>query len=116
MNRFIEMCCEECHHSDKNPCEHFIQCSTEGALCHHTAECSEKIKDLNQRLIFKKHDKPLIFIGMGTCGLASGANKVKLEIEKYLAASNIEADIIPTGCIGYCAEEPIVEVKLPGKP
>jgi NADH:ubiquinone oxidoreductase subunit F (NADH-binding)/(2Fe-2S) ferredoxin len=54
-------------------------------------------------------------IGMGTCGLASGAAKVKEAIEAELKKLNIEATIEGTGCIGYCAVEPIVDIKLPGK-
>jgi len=52
---------------------------------------------------------------MGTCGLASGADKVKTAIESELAKLKIEALIVPTGCIGYCAKEPIVDIKMPGK-
>ncbi len=57
----------------------------------------------------------LLIIGMGTCGLASGAAKVKEAIEAELKKLNIEAIIEGTGCIGYCAVEPIVDIKLPGK-
>ncbi len=52
---------------------------------------------------------------MGTCGLASGANKVKKSIEEELTKLNIEATIVPTGCIGFCAKEVIVDIKLPNK-
>jgi (2Fe-2S) ferredoxin len=50
---------------------------------------------------------------MGTCGLASGADKIKKAIEEELAKKNLKAEIIPTGCIGLCAKEVIVDVKLP---
>ena len=52
---------------------------------------------------------------MGTCGLASGAAKVKEAIEAELKKLNINAHIEATGCIGYCAKEVIVDIKLPGK-
>lgn len=73
----------------------------------------ESWNHLNQNLSFNEYETPLIFIGMGTCGLASGAKEVYDEIEKELKEKNIQAQIMPVGCIGYCKKEPIVEVKLP---
>ena len=115
MNSFLEKCCEECWHSKDRPCDLYIRCCTEGPLCHHNEDCKKKIKSLNKRLKYEEHDVPIIFIGMGTCGIASGAQKVKEAIEAELQKLNIDAYIIPTGCIGFCAKEVIVDVKLPGE-
>ena len=51
-----------------------------------------------------------IFIGMGTCGLATGAGKVKTAVEKWAQAHSVKLPITPTGCIGYCQVEPIMDV------
>jgi NADH:ubiquinone oxidoreductase subunit F (NADH-binding)/Pyruvate/2-oxoacid:ferredoxin oxidoreductase delta subunit/(2Fe-2S) ferredoxin len=51
-----------------------------------------------------------IFIGMGTCGLATGAGHVKTAAEKWAAARGHALEITPTGCIGYCKAEPIMDV------
>ena len=51
-----------------------------------------------------------VYIGMGTCGLATGAGEVKTAVEKWAAARAVKLDIIPTGCIGYCKAEPIMDV------
>ncbi len=51
-----------------------------------------------------------VFIGMGTCGLATGAGHVKTAVEKWAAARGIAVQITPTGCIGYCKAEPIMDV------
>jgi len=115
MKDFNQLCCEKCWHTTEKPCEHFIQCCTEGPLCHHDEKCKQEISSLRKRLKYEEHDKPIIMIGMGTCGLASGAAKVKEAIEAELQKLNIEATIEGTGCIGYCAVEPIVDIKLPGK-
>ena len=115
MNSFIDKCCDNCWHSSEKPCDLFVRCCTEGPLCHHSSECENKIKALNNRLKYIQHDIPIIFIGMGTCGLASGAKKVEEAIVKELDKLNIKAHIEPTGCIGYCAKEVIVDIKLPGK-
>ena len=114
MKTFLDICCKECWHSAKNPCEQFIACCTEGPLCHTDENCKNEFIELNKRLTYKVHDLPVIFIGMGTCGLASGADKIKTAIEQELTKLNIKAVIVPTGCIGYCAREVIVDVKLPG--
>ena len=61
------------------------------------------------------NSEPIIFIGMGTCGLAAGAqdtyNSLKNEIQKY----KIKAKVIPVGCVGTCFAEPILDIKMPGK-
>ena len=51
-----------------------------------------------------------VFIGMGTCGLATGAGEVKTAVEKWAAARSAAVQITPTGCIGYCKAEPIMDV------
>ncbi len=113
MKNFLELCREKCTHSSENPCEQFIACCSGGPLCHQDDECHDLILNFNRKLRYEIHSKPLIFIGMGTCGLASGANKVKEKIEQELGRLEIEADIIPVGCVGYCAVEPIVDIKMP---
>ena len=56
-----------------------------------------------------------IRVAMATCGIAAGAKPIMDFIASALEKRNIEADIIPTGCMGYCYAEPTVEVTLPGK-
>ena len=115
MNSFFEKCCDECWHSSEKPCEMFVQCCTEGPLCHHSEECERKRKSLNKKLRYEENDVPVIFIGMGTCGLAAGAPKVEEAIKAEITKLNLEALIVPTGCIGYCAKEVIVDIKLSGQ-
>lgn len=115
LKSFLDICCGECGHSAEEPCDQFITCCTEGPLCHNSPECERKIKELNNRLTFKTHEKPVIIIGKGTCGLAAGANKVEEAITAELKKKNIDAEIVTTGCVGFCAREPIVDIKLPGK-
>jgi NADH-quinone oxidoreductase subunit F len=115
MKNFDQLCCEKCWHTPQNPCEHFIQCCTEGPLCHSDEKCREEISSLRKQLRYEQHELPIIIIGMGTCGLASGAGKVKETILEELKKLNIDAIVESTGCIGYCAVEPIVDVKLPGE-
>ena len=115
MKTFVEILGEKCWHSPEKPCEQFIACCTEGPLCFHDQKTKDRIQEFNKKLTYQVHDKPVIFIGMGTCGLASGASKVKTAIEEELKNLGIKAEIVPTGCIGYCAKEVIVDIKLPNQ-
>ncbi len=59
-------------------------------------------------------EKPLIYVGAGTCGLGAGAGKTLNSIKQYVEDKSIDAEIIEVGCIGLCAAEPIVDIQLPG--
>jgi NADH:ubiquinone oxidoreductase subunit F (NADH-binding)/(2Fe-2S) ferredoxin len=59
-------------------------------------------------------DKPIIYIGTGTCGLGAGAGDTANAAENWLKSKNIDAEIIKTGCIGLCSAEPIMDVQMPG--
>jgi len=77
-----------------------------------------KNKDLTgQFSILKREkiDKPMIYVGAGTCGLGAGAAETIAAIKAYLKTKKLDADIMEVGCIGLCAVEPIVDVQLPGK-
>ena len=115
MKSYKEACCDECWHSKDKPCDLFVNCCNEGPLCHTSEKCKAELKELKQRLKYELHEDPIIFIGMGTCGLASGAQKVEMAIRAELHKQGINAIIEPTGCIGYCAREVIVDIKLPGE-
>lgn len=63
----------------------------------------------------EKIEKPIIYVGAGTCGLGAGAGQTIQAINVYLKNKNIDAEIMEVGCIGLCAVEPIVDVQIPGK-
>jgi len=58
-----------------------------------------------------------ILVGMGSCGIAAGANKVfnlfNHEVEKR-GLKNVVVKKV--GCLGLCFSEPNVEVKMAGLP
>ena len=59
-----------------------------------------------------------IIVGMGTCGIASGA---KIILDKFITLLNEKgiaenAIIRQTGCMGHCENEPTVEVIVPDMP
>ena len=57
-----------------------------------------------------------VVVGMGTCGIASGARPVLSAIATAVQEQNLgHINVTQTGCIGNCKYEPLVEVIEPGK-
>ncbi|NLK46450.1 MAG: (2Fe-2S) ferredoxin domain-containing protein [Treponema sp.] len=59
-----------------------------------------------------------IVVGMGTCGIAAGAKETLDAFIKAAESKNIASNVIirQTGCMGFCANEPTVEVLAPDMP
>jgi len=51
-----------------------------------------------------------ILIGMGTCGIAAGAQAVYDFLIEMKDVYQYPIDVLPTGCLGMCMFEPMVEV------
>ncbi len=60
-------------------------------------------------------DRPVIYIGAATCGLAAGAGELLMIIDDELERLGARATVVPVGCIGMCFAEPFVDVQLPGR-
>jgi NADH:ubiquinone oxidoreductase subunit F (NADH-binding)/NAD-dependent dihydropyrimidine dehydrogenase PreA subunit/(2Fe-2S) ferredoxin len=60
--------------------------------------------------------RPKILVGMASCGLAAGADEVYAAIGEEIASLQLPYVLAPTGCIGWCSQEPLVDVRLPHKP
>ncbi len=84
-------------------------------LLHPTNDYPKYISEKLALLRREKVDKPVIFVGAGTCGLIAGAAETLATVKQYLADHKIKADVIEVGCIGLCSAEPLVDVQLPGK-
>lgn len=54
-------------------------------------------------------------VGMGTCGIVSGAKETMTFFNDAFRKRSISAVVTQTGCMGYCHSEPTVEITLPGK-
>jgi len=57
-----------------------------------------------------------ITVGLGACGIAAGAQKTLSALEEAIAARALDVDLSITGCMGMCYREPLVEVRIPGRP
>ncbi len=60
-------------------------------------------------------EKPVVFVGAGTCGLGAGAGKTLAAIKDFLAQRKLNADVVEVGCNGMCSDEPIVDIQIPGR-
>lgn len=79
---------------------------------------TDKLAKEEELISFHRRDKvtmPVIFIGTGTCGIVAGAGETISAVKQYLQEKRIAAEIVETGCIGMCINEPIMDVQLPGK-
>ncbi|MDD6312273.1 MAG: (2Fe-2S) ferredoxin domain-containing protein [Firmicutes bacterium] len=75
-------------------------------------EIRDKYKD---SVTIRKHaDGTKVIVAMGTCGIAAGAREVlKTFVEEIHGVNDITVG--QSGCVGDCANEPIVRVVTPGK-
>ncbi|MCF8331034.1 MAG: NADH-quinone oxidoreductase subunit NuoF [Bacteroidales bacterium] len=55
--------------------------------------------------------KKKVTVGLGSCGIAAGADKVYRKIEALKKAENIDFELHKTSCVGMCYNEPLVEVE-----
>lgn len=60
--------------------------------------------------------KTIFYIGLGTCGLASGGQVVYDRLVKFSEETDLDLEIKKVGCVGYCQVEVMVDIKKPGQP
>ncbi len=76
----------------------------------------ENIEEIKERGLkkLKPSEKIRISVGMATCGISVGGDVVFEEFKKLLGDRE-DIVLTKTGCIGFCREEPLVNVYIPGK-
>ncbi|MFO7997613.1 MAG: NADH-ubiquinone oxidoreductase-F iron-sulfur binding region domain-containing protein [Bacteroidales bacterium] len=97
--------------ADKDTREFLIQ----QVLLNPARESSVKLKKELSYISRERVHKPVIYVGMATCGRVAGAEKTFGAIKRYLKENGIQADLVEGGCVGFCAAEPIVDIQLPGR-
>ena len=60
--------------------------------------------------------RPRIAVGLGTCGMGNGADAVYHALASAIDSRGHGVDLVGVGCFGFCAEEPLVSVWVPGRP
>jgi len=58
----------------------------------------------------------IIYIGMGSCGKAAGADKIKKVVLDSAKKYNVSIKLIEVGCIGTCYLEPLMDISAFGNP
>ena len=61
-------------------------------------------------------NRPRIAVGMGTCGNGNGAEGVFHAFSEAIQQRGRDVRLAAAGCFGFCAQEPLVNVWLPGRP
>jgi NADP-reducing hydrogenase subunit HndB len=75
----------------------------------------EQFRSLRDNLKAPKEPSTEIIVGLGSCGIAAGAAKTFDAFQKEIKAKNLTGVALRrTGCMGLCASEPTVEIKVPG--
>ena len=78
-----------------------------------------KIKNdiINHKLATRKNKKVNIIIHMGTCGVASGAQKILDILIEKISKSKIKKEILisKSACIGFCGKEPLITIEISGQ-
>ena len=59
---------------------------------------------------------PRITVGMGTCGRGNGAEELYHALNEAIQRSGLDVLLTGVGCFGSCFQEPLVSVRMPGKP
>jgi NADH:ubiquinone oxidoreductase subunit F (NADH-binding)/Pyruvate/2-oxoacid:ferredoxin oxidoreductase delta subunit len=111
-----EPCCPRCTHGPDRPCLHLVKCLLEGPCCHDDPACRQSRQNRAVQVRREQITQPVFAVGAGTCGLGAGAAKTRATIQEWCRARNLPHEVVETGCIGFCAAEPIVDVILPGRP
>ena len=116
MNSLLDPCCTQCTHSPATPCRDFVDCRQGKYACHEDEACREELAGVRRSQSWDSVQEPTVIIGMGTCGVAAGALKVREAIKEELDKRGAAVKIAGTACIGLCQEEVLVDVLKPGRP
>lgn len=74
-----------------------------------------EIREKNELTLYNNDDQIKIVVGLGTCGIAAGGDKIWASVQGFIRDQQADVVMMPTGCIGLCYAEPIMEVHLPGQ-
>lgn len=87
-----------------------------------TTKSLEDLKRLRDEALERRQGQPAverarIVVGMGTCGIASGARETMKAILDVIERQNLSGvTVTQMGCMGRCEWEPIVQVSVGGEP
>ena len=74
----------------------------------------KKIKVKGLKSLFPS--KIRIAVGLGSCGIAAGSEGVYNVLKREAKKRKLNAVITKTGCLGFCGEEPLINLMKPRSP
>jgi NADH:ubiquinone oxidoreductase subunit F (NADH-binding)/(2Fe-2S) ferredoxin len=78
-----------------------------------TLDDLKAVKEEGVKLTYPEKIK--IMVGMATCGISAGGDKVYPALAKKIAELGLDVELEITGCIGFCQREPLVDVVYPNR-
>jgi NADH:ubiquinone oxidoreductase subunit F (NADH-binding) len=66
--------------------------------------------------LLEQSPDPVIYVGMGSCGIASGAGQIWKQAKEIIDRKKIPARLMKVGCIGPCYLEHLVDIQQNGLP
>lgn len=70
----------------------------------------EEVK--RKKVLSSRKNKYRITVHLGTCGIASGAEKIQNSVKEEIASGKIsDVEFNTSGCVGFCALEPMLTVE-----
>jgi len=78
-----------------------------------TLDDLKTLREKGQHSLYATQDLK-ISIGMASCGIAAGAKHTYEAALEHYAGDGVV--VAKTGCMGFCEQEPLVDVAAPGKP
>ncbi|MGL5278297.1 MAG: NADH-ubiquinone oxidoreductase-F iron-sulfur binding region domain-containing protein [Cetobacterium sp.] len=73
----------------------------------------EDLDQIKKNFIEREHKKLQIKIAMSVCAKSSGSEKIYNYFLEEIKNKNLDIEIIPTGCMGFCYCEPTLKILEP---
>jgi NADH-quinone oxidoreductase subunit F len=61
-------------------------------------------------------DRPQIHVGLGSCCMAKGSDRLFAALKDAAADTGAEVFVKRVGCVGMCHRTPLIEIRSPGRP
>ena len=81
-----------------------------------SALCIDEMQKIAVESLKGEKDKVIIYLGAGTCGLASGMTGIIPALKEWAEGNDKSIIFKEVGCFGLCHREPMMDVKLPCRP
>jgi NADH:ubiquinone oxidoreductase subunit F (NADH-binding)/(2Fe-2S) ferredoxin len=77
----------------------------------HSASDLKSLEEEGRSTLYPQRIK--ISVGMSTCGLAAGAADIYECFRQEAQRHNVDIELAATGCLGFCQQEPLVDIRMP---